>query len=375
MKSSAKKASRRRATRTPEELAEYRGKRDFGQSSEPNAEQHEASSSERSPGHRPRFVVQEHSATRLHWDLRLERDGVAVSWAVPNGIPEVPGENRKAVHTEDHPLKYLDWEGEIPKGNYGAGTMKVWDSGTYDCHEWSDTKATVTFHGEQVSGRYHLFHAGRDPKDWMIRRVDPPADPDREPIPEHVKPVVPEEAALPADDSAYAFEIQWEGFRAIAFCEPGRLRLVDSSGADITDLFPELRRLTRQIGAHSAVLDGELVALDADGRPDPKRLERRSRPAKESTIRTRAREAPIVFEIYDLLYLDGRSLMGLPWRERKKRLLALELNGDHWRTSSHHEGDGPALLAAARAAGLSGVIGKPLDSCYSADAGWVRVKA
>jgi DNA ligase D-like protein (predicted 3'-phosphoesterase) len=320
-------------------------------------------------------VVQEHSATRLHWDLRLERDGVAVSWAVPNGIPEVPGENRKAVHTEDHPLEYLEWEGVIPKGNYGAGTMKVWDSGTYECHEWTGDKVTVTFHGERLTGRYHLFQAGRDEKDWMIRRVDPPADPDREPMPAHVVPVVPVPGPLPAGDADHAYEIQWEGRRAIAFCEPGRLRLEDGLGGEIGELFPEVRRLTRQIGARSAVLDGELVALGADGRPDPKRLERRARPGSESTVRTRAREFPVVYEIYDLVYLDGRSLTALPWRERRARLRSLELGGDNWRVSQHHEGDGAALLEAARANGLPGIVAKPLDSPYAPGAGWIAVAA
>jgi bifunctional non-homologous end joining protein LigD len=319
--------------------------------------------------------VQEHSATRLHWDLRLERDGVAVSWAVPNGIPEVPGENRMAVHTEDHPLEYLDWEGVIPKGNYGAGTMKVWDKGTYECHEWTDTKVTATFRGERVKGRYHLFQTGRDGKDWMIRRVDPPADAGREPMPEHVVPLVPVPGPLPDDDARHAYEIQWDGLRAISFCEPGRLRLDDGAGGEITELFPELRRLTRQIGARSAVLDGELVALGADGRPDAKRLERRRRPGTESTFRTRAREAPVVYEIYDIVYLDGRSLTALPWRERRERLRSLELAGDNWRVSQHHEGDGAALLEAARANGLPGIVAKPLDSPYEPGARWVAVPA
>src|SRR5690348_17441856 len=120
-------------------LSSYRKKRDFGTTPEPGGDGAAAAGTEGN-----RFVVQQHAATRLHWDLRLEHDGVAVSWAVPNGIPEVPGENRMAVHTEDHPLEYLTWEGVIPKGNYGAGTMKVWDHGTYETHEWTDTKVTAT---------------------------------------------------------------------------------------------------------------------------------------------------------------------------------------------------------------------------------------
>jgi bifunctional non-homologous end joining protein LigD len=378
VKSSQKKASRPQATPTRSAKAagrresgapldEYRRKRDFGASPEPGPSGGATAGDNR-------FVVQEHSATRLHWDLRLERDGVAVSWAVPNGIPEVPGENRMAVHTEDHPLEYLTWEGVIPKGHYGAGTMKVWDSGTYETHEWTDTKATITFHGERVQGRYHLFHiGGRDGNDWMIRRVDPAIDPDREPMPEHVVPLVAVPGRLPADDDRYAFEIQWNGRRAIAFCEPGRLRLEDGSGGEITSFYPEIGRLTRAIGARSVVLDGELVALGDDGRPDPARLERRARPGTDSAMRRRARDIPVVFEIYDVLYVDGHSLTQLPWRERRERLLELELEADHWRTSQHHEGDGAALLEAARANRLPGIVAKPLDSPYASGAGWIAV--
>jgi DNA primase len=194
-------------------------------------------------------------------------------------------------------------------------------------------------------------------------------------MPRHVVPVVPVPGPLPDGDAHHAYEIQWAGRRAIAFCEPGRLRLEDGLGGDIGELFPEVRRLTRQIGARSAVLDGELVALGADGRPDPERLERRARPGSESTVRTRAREIPVVYEIYDLVYLHGRSLTALPWRERRERLRSLELSGDNWRISQHHEGDGAALLDAARANGLPGIVAKPLDSPYAPDAGWVAVAA
>lgn len=123
----------------------------------------------------PRFVVQEHSARRLHWDLRLEHDGVAVSWAIPNGIPDDPKQNRKAIHTEDHPLEYLDFAGEIPAGEYGAGSVRIWDRGTYECHKWEEGKVVFSFAGERLSGRYALFRAGGE-KDWMIHRMDPPSE-------------------------------------------------------------------------------------------------------------------------------------------------------------------------------------------------------
>src|SRR5689334_15283042 len=157
----------------PERLDRYRAKRDFSATPEPSP----AAADGDSAGARARFVVQEHSARRLHWDLRLEHDGVLASWAVPNGIPTDPAENRKAVHTEDHPLEYLDFEGEIPKGSYGAGTMRIFDRGTYEPEKLRDREVIAEFHGERVTGRYALFQTGPDEKDWMIHRMDPAVDP------------------------------------------------------------------------------------------------------------------------------------------------------------------------------------------------------
>src|SRR5690349_14955023 len=188
---------KRKKTKSAEELAEYGRKRDFGKTSEP------APKRRRGKAAPPRFVVQEHSARRLHWDLRLEHDGVAASWAIPNGIPEDPSENRKAVHTEDHPLEYLEFEGEIPKGEYGAGTMKVWDRGTYELEKWEPEKVMVRFEGERVRGRYALFRAGKDEKDWMIHRIDPP-ERQRDPFPEQVVPMLAKLAPLPAGDEGWA---------------------------------------------------------------------------------------------------------------------------------------------------------------------------
>ncbi|HEX4673269.1 MAG TPA: DNA polymerase ligase N-terminal domain-containing protein, partial [Solirubrobacteraceae bacterium] len=167
-------------------LSSYRRKRDFPNTPEPGGDVAQTPAAEGN-----RFVVQQHAATRLHWDLRLEHDGVLASWAVPNGIPPDPADNRLAVRTEDHPLEYLEFHGEIPKGQYGAGTMKIWDTGTFELHKWDPRKVEVTFHGERLHGRYGLFVIGRDEatkQDWMIHRMDPPDDPDRVPMPERLVP-------------------------------------------------------------------------------------------------------------------------------------------------------------------------------------------
>jgi bifunctional non-homologous end joining protein LigD len=300
---------------------------------------------------------------------------VAVSWALPNGIPDTPGENRMAVHTEDHPLEYLDFEGEIPKGQYGAGTMSVWDRGTYDCLKWEDRKVEVNLHGERVQGRYALFQFGDDPKNWMIHRMDPPADPDREPLPEHVVPMTAVPGELP-DGPGWGFEVAWGGERVIAFLEPGRIRMENALLDDVTDLFPEVRRLTREVGARPMVLDGEMIVFGDDGRPAADRLKRRLKPGTDSAIRTRARANPVVYVIYDLLHLDHRSTMPLAYAERRERLEELGLDGEAWRTPAYHRGDGRELLEAARAQGLPGIVAKRLADPYEPGRpGWILVRA
>src|SRR5918996_6558002 len=165
------------ARRVADKLDTYRAKRDFERTAEPSGKR-------RGKPKGARFVVQEHHARRLHWDLRMEHDGVAVSWALPRGVPAHPDENRLAVHTEDHPLEYLEFEGEIPKGEYGAGAMGIWDAGTYEAEKFRDDEVILTFAGERVEGRYALFQT--DGKNWMIHRMDPPADPEREPMPDRL---------------------------------------------------------------------------------------------------------------------------------------------------------------------------------------------
>jgi bifunctional non-homologous end joining protein LigD len=357
-----------------DKLKTYRAKRSPGRTPEPMGD--EAASEQGL-----RFVVQEHHATRLHWDLRLERDGVAVSWAIPNGLPEVPKDNRLAVHTEDHPLEYLEFEGDIPKGEYGAGKMRIWDHGTYEELKWEPRKVEVRFNGERLQGRYALFplDKGEDPKDWMIHRMDPPADPAAgEPLPDRIVPMMARLDSLPRDDDQWAFEIKWDGVRAVCYSEPGRLRLQSRNLLDITPRYPEVGRLNRALSHHRAVLDGEIVALDAEGRPSFGALQRRMHVGSESAVRRLARETPVTYVIFDLLWLDGHSLMGLPYAERRARLADLGIgDGERWRVPDYVAGHGAQLLAATEQQGLEGVIAKRLDSTYEAgrrSQSWIKVK-
>jgi bifunctional non-homologous end joining protein LigD len=351
-------------------LDSYRAKRHFGQTPEPAGD---APAGAEAPA--PRFVVQEHHARSMHWDLRLERDGVLASWAVPKGIPPDPAKNHLAVRTEDHPLEYLDFHGDIPAGEYGAGTMRIWDQGTYELHKFRDSEVMVTFHGERVHGRYVLFRTGG--KNWMIHRMDPPEDPDREPMPESVPPMLARSGSLPPDDDGWAYEIKWDGVRAIAYIEGGRLRLASRNGRDITPRYPELRELGRAVGAAEAILDGEVVAFDEHGRPSFQRLQGRMHLTSDHAVRRLAEREPVSYIIFDLLFHDGHSLLEKPYSERRERLLALGLNGPTWQTPAHHVGDGAAMLAASRAQGLEGVLAKRLDCPYTPgkrSSGWIKVK-
>jgi bifunctional non-homologous end joining protein LigD len=359
-----------------EKLSRYRAKRDFAATSEPAG-----NAAAGDDGGQPRFVVQEHHATRLHWDLRLEHDGALASWAVPNGIPPDPSENRLAVHTEDHPLEYLDFEGDIPAGEYGAGKMRIWDRGTFEPHLWTDKKVEITFHGERLSGRYGLFPIGRGPdaaKDWMIHRMDPPADPQREPMPERLVPMLAGSSTeLPRSEKDWSFEVKWDGIRAIAYVKPGRLRLESRNLREITDGYPEVRGLLRDLGMREAVFDGEIVAFDENGRPSFERLQRRMNVTGTSAIRRLSASTPVVYAIFDLLYLDGHSLMGLPYAERRSRLEQLELGGPAWRIPANHPGQGSRLLQATRAQGLEGIVAKRLDSRYEPgrrSGAWLKIK-
>ncbi len=343
-------------------LKRYRAKRDFDATPEPAPERDGAPTAASAP----RFVIDEHHATRLHWDLRLEHDGALASWAVPKGLPETPGENHLAVATEDHPLEYLTFEGDIPKGEYGAGRVIIWDHGTYDCLKWEPRKIEVALHGQRVNARYALFpiDKGDAPKNWLVHRMDPPADPDREPMPTRIVPMLARAGSLPADEHAWAFEIKWDGVRAIAYSEPGELRLESRNLKDITDSYPELLGVNDALGSHRAVLDGEIVALDSEGHPSFEALQQRMHTASREQARRLARSTPVTYVIFDVLWLDGHSLMAQPYRERRTRLAALSLNGEHWRTPDHVVGQGEALLAASAERQLEGVVAKRLDSTY-----------
>ncbi|HET7529660.1 MAG TPA: non-homologous end-joining DNA ligase [Mycobacteriales bacterium] len=360
------------------ELGTYRRKRDAARTPEPVPP----------PGPLPRgdddtFVIQEHHATALHWDFRLERDGVLVSWAVPKGLPTEPKTNHLAVHTEDHPIEYASFEGDIPEGEYGGGRVILWDRGTYECEKWTDREVKVVLHGSRVSGRYVLFRTdrlgGKDKRgrDWMVHRMDPPAE-GFEPLPELVKPMLAVlRDELPGDDDAYGYEFKWDGVRAVVYVKGGRPRVLSRNDRDVSTSYPELRAMAEGLGSRQVVLDGEIVAFDAEGRPSFGALQSRMHVTDASSVRRLAGQTPVTYLVFDVLHLDGRSLLDLPYVDRREILESLELSGPSWQTPPWFRGGGAAVLEASKQQGLEGVIAKRLDSRYYAGRRsdcWLKVK-
>ncbi len=356
-------------------LAEYDAKRDFGATPEPAV-----TPKRRAKAAAPRFVVQEHHATRLHWDLRLERDGVLVSFAVPNALPVEPGRNHLAVHTEDHPLEYLDFHGEIPAGNYGAGTMTIWDRGTYDVLKWEPRKLEIHLHGERVDARYALFPIakGEDPKDWMIHLMGAPADPEMAPMPDWIAPMLAKAGTLPSDDDErWAYEIKWDGIRAIAVSEPGTLKLLTRNQNEVSGRYPELRPFNRALSHHRTILDGEVVAFGPDGTPSFSALQGRMHLTSESAARRLAKASPVSYVVFDVLWLDGHDLTSCSYIERRELLRELVADASRWTVPDHVVGHGSQVLEAARAQGLEGVMAKRVDCPYEPGRraeGWRKVK-
>ncbi len=330
--------------------------------------------------------MQEHHARSLHWDFRLERDGVLVSWAVPKGLPPDRGVNHLAVHVEDHPLEYGSFEGTIPHGEYGGGAVTIWDDGTYQCDEWTDRSVKVTLHGTKgrAEGRYGLFATGKPgtgDKNWMIHRIDPAPDFTPIPDPADLAPMLAVAGTLPraSDDAeaAWRYEFKWDGVRALAFCDGGRARFISRNGRDVTASYPELRALGAALGTTQAVLDGEIVTLDDAGRPDFGALQERMHVADAARARRLSARVPVVFMLFDLLHLDGHATLDLPYLDRRRLLEGLELAGDHLATPPNFEGPGTVVLEAARTGGLEGVVAKRADSPYRPgrrSTEWVKVK-
>jgi DNA ligase D-like protein (predicted 3'-phosphoesterase) len=312
------------------DLEKYRAKRKAGKTPEP------LEAVPKSSGGDPIFVVQRHSARRLHYDLRLERDGVLLSWALPRGVPLRAGERALAVHVEDHPLEYADFEGDIPRGQYGAGNVDLWDRGTYELvRERPDGTLTVVLHGSKAQGEWALVpaHLDGEERNWLIVRAakDSAAGPAREYAPMRARPA----KRVPSGDD-WAFEIAWDGVRALAPMEATRARFEHAGGGEPDERYAQLLgRFPRALRTSECVLDGVICMFDQ----------------------------AVVYVVFDLLELEAAPLVDEPWSARRELLSALlDERVPEVRLSRSYE-DGSALRAAARGQGL-GIVAKRLDSPY-----------
>jgi bifunctional non-homologous end joining protein LigD len=343
-------------------LSEYERKRRRGKTPEPFA------GKRRGKKDGPIFVVQRHDARRLHYDFRLERGGALASWAVPKGIPREPGQRHLAVHVEDHPLDYATFEGEIPAGEYGAGTVEIWDTGTYELvEEKKDGGLTVRLEGERLQGTWSLVPAklDGDPKNWLIvRKRDETAAAARPPAAGEYVPMLATLASEVPKGRGWLFEVKWDGYRAIARVQGGEATLTSRRGNDLTGRFPSVARaIAASAKTPDCVVDGEACALDEEGRSSFSVMQQGS--------------GPLVFYVFDVLEIDGEPLLDLLLTERRKRLETLFDRRQRTVRLSEAFPDGEALLDAAKEQGLEGIIAKKADSPYrpgKRTREWLKIK-
>ncbi len=419
--------TKRPAAKKQRALATYDAKRDFNRTPEPSGA---AGKTKPSAGKRLRFVIQMHRATRLHYDFRLEADGVLKSWAVPKGPSLDTREKRLAMHVEDHPLDYRDFEGIIPKGNYGAGEVIVWDRGTYQLLEGTSTTAQIAkgslkfeLFGKKLQGIFALVHIkGRDGEEnaWLLikerddhvdpkwrvedhpesvksgktladiakdpraphwtssKKVDPPrsrhaAARKLAPLPAIAQPMLATSVDTPFDDKNWVFELKWDGYRAIARIDrDGALQLISRNGLDFAPKFPELADLPEAFSERPVIVDGEIVVLDDKGRSSFQALQERL----DRFGRTSPGKHPVTFIAFDLLYGNGRDLRGEPLETRKKALESILTGRGPVMFSKHVIGEGKALFELARKRALEGIVAKRRDSTYQErrSRDWLKIK-
>jgi len=336
-------------------LGQYLSMRDFEATPEPAGGA--ASSSGRA------FVIQRHDATRLHYDLRLERDGVLVSWAVPKGLPLEKGVKHLAVHTEDHPMEYGSFAGTIPEGHYGAGEVRIWDRGTYDLLEWTDRKVSFRLHGQRHHGEYHLVKTARGDKDWLILLSK---ESEESPLrkPPLFTPMLAQGGYEPFDRKGWWFEPKFDGIRTLLYLDGESVRLISRTGRDQSAIYPELSRVYRRITATNAVLDGEIVATDEGGRTSFELLQQRMNLTGAAEIERMRKRIPVEMVAFDVLWLDGQDLTGLPLSERRDRLTSVVMEDRGLRFVYWLPDEGRKFHRAALDLGLEGIIAKRAESTY-----------
>jgi bifunctional non-homologous end joining protein LigD len=358
---------------------DYSDKRSFDQTPEPSPETSgNVDLAKARPG--PSFMIHQHHATRLHFDLRLEflngKTPVLVSFAVPKNLPLTKGKPHLAIHVEDHPFDYGTFSGTIPKGNYGAGEVRIFDSGTYELLEQEEGKLTIKLDGERFKGTWHMVHTkgkGRGSDEWLTFLRDDDR-PEREELPTPA-PMMATLIKDAFDDDGFIFEPKWDGVRALAVCSDST-KLFSRNLRDISATYPELGKMHERLVAFEALLDGEIVAMEG-GRPSFERLQSRINLQNVHDIERASKTIPTCFIAFDLLYLDGRSLINEPVEKRKELLDELVVPGGPAQISTYLRGDGIALADAARGQKLEGIVAKKIGSPYrpgKRTKDWLKVK-
>jgi len=339
-------------------LREYERKRDRKQTPEPFGDG-------KGRGKRPMFVVQRHDARRLHYDFRLERGGALASWAVPKGIPLEPGQRNLAVHVEDHPLEYASFHGEIPAGQYGAGQVEIWDEGTYELvEEKKDGGLTVRLDGKRLQGTWTLVPAklSGDPKNWLLIRKRDEQTAER--AKSRYAPMLATLADKLPKGKGWLYEAKWDGYRTIAYLSGSEATLRTRRDQDYTDRFSIIaKELAKAVKTPDCVLDGEVCAIDEDGRTSFSAMQQGGH--------------PLVYYVFDLLELEGEPLVELPFTERRQRLEGILDKRNKTVQLSEAFDDGEALEQAALEQGLEGVMAKRADSRYEPgrrSRNWLKVK-
>ncbi|WP_027506088.1 ATP-dependent DNA ligase [Rhodococcus sp. UNC23MFCrub1.1] len=346
------------ASTITDSLGPYRGKRTASRTPEPVP----TTSTTRESAD-PIFVIQEHHARRLHYDFRLERDGVLVSWAVPKNLPTDEKKNHLAVHTEDHPMDYASFEGTIPQGEYGGGEVSVWDHGTFITEKWRDDEVIVELAGERVAGRYALIRTDRD--QWLVHRMTSRPQPTRTELPQHLRPMLASAGTLSGlEADEWSFEGKWDGVRIVATLDHGDVVLESRTGQDLTRRYAGITALAADLSDHAVVLDGEAVVYRADGVTSFQALQD-------------AHPDDVQFICFDILHLDGTDLTGKKFTDRRM-ILELLLTGLETATVSPLlPGTAAGALSESERRGWEGIVAKRRDSTYEVgrrSTSWIKVK-
>lgn len=349
--------------KTPEQLEKYSKKRDFEKTPEPPSKVIEGKGNQ--------FVVHRHHASRMHYDLRLEKDGVLKSWAVPKGLPPAPGVKRLAVQTEDHPMEYLKFEGTIPKGLYGGGDMWVYALGKYEITKDKKDGFYFRLHSPQISGEYRVHNIKN--KDWLMERVDRPQF---NWLHEPIEPMLAQSRKeVPVSDD-FVYEVKWDGIRVIVTLDEEKITLRSRNNIDLTAKFPELLIADKSFRGSCGVFDGEIVCLDDNGKPDFKEVIHRMQRKSEGDIQRSMKKSPSYCYLFDVLYLDGRAVVNEPLIRRREWLKDAVKKDSSYRLSEIVE-DGLGLFAAAAELRLEGIMAKEKNSKYTPGKrsdSWYKIK-